>query len=249
MFVEIVGNTNDDTTKSLFLLFKVASIAVLLVFTLALFSLFIEENPSFGPFGDFVGGMLNPVLTFLMFMGLLITIILQQKELSLTRKEYVRTADALEEARLEAKKQTELLIEKSQKTDIYNSLNDTKKELDSLLFTEASQVIIKEVPAIKWWQFRIEYQRVCANKAISDDLRQKNDTLATAAYTVGLDLDRIVNNLDLFYHSLLELKRLNTKEYLVENYAAYFSDQISILKEIVAFNSDIDTVINELYER
>jgi hypothetical protein len=106
-----------------------------------LFSLFIEEEPSCGPFGDFFGGMLNPTLTFLMFMGLLSTINLQQKELSLTRKEYIRTADALEEARLEAKKQTAILTESYKKTEIYSSLNDTKKELDSLLFTEANHDI------------------------------------------------------------------------------------------------------------
>lgn len=77
--------------------------------------MFIEEEPSCGPFGDFFGGMLNPTLTFLMFMGLLSTINLQQKELSLTRKEYIRTADALEEARLEAKKQTAILTESCKK--------------------------------------------------------------------------------------------------------------------------------------
>jgi hypothetical protein len=34
-----------------------------------------------GEWGDFFGGVLNPLLTFLTFMGLLITIILQQQEL------------------------------------------------------------------------------------------------------------------------------------------------------------------------
>ncbi|WP_374846751.1 putative phage abortive infection protein [Brucella ciceri] len=49
-----------------------------------------------GTFGDFIGGTLNPVLTFLTFMGLLITIVLQQTELRESRVELGRSATALE---------------------------------------------------------------------------------------------------------------------------------------------------------
>ena len=49
-----------------------------------------------GTFGDFIGGTLNPVLTFLTFMGLLITIVLQQTELRESRVELSRSATALE---------------------------------------------------------------------------------------------------------------------------------------------------------
>lgn len=49
----------------------------------------------FGVFGDFIGGALNPIFTFLTFMGLLITIILQQTELKDSRAEFKKSADAL----------------------------------------------------------------------------------------------------------------------------------------------------------
>lgn len=56
-----------------------------------------------GQWGDFFGGSLNPLLTFLTFVGLLYTIFLQQRELSLsreelslTREELKRSSDALE---------------------------------------------------------------------------------------------------------------------------------------------------------
>jgi hypothetical protein len=55
------------------------------------------EAPGFGAWGDFFGGVLNPILTFLTFMGLLITIVLQQSELKESRKEFKRSADALVE--------------------------------------------------------------------------------------------------------------------------------------------------------
>jgi hypothetical protein len=49
-----------------------------------------------GPWGDFVGGTLNPILTCLTLLGVLFTIALQKAELTLTRDELSRSADALE---------------------------------------------------------------------------------------------------------------------------------------------------------
>lgn len=54
-----------------------------------------DEQHSLGTFGDFFGGVLNPILTFLTLIGLIVTIIIQRQELALSRKEYVKTADAL----------------------------------------------------------------------------------------------------------------------------------------------------------
>lgn len=48
-----------------------------------------------GTFGDFLGGVLNPILAFLTFIGLIFTIIIQRKELHLARFEYSKSAEAL----------------------------------------------------------------------------------------------------------------------------------------------------------
>ncbi|ACT58123.1 hypothetical protein [Hirschia baltica] len=112
--------TKDEESTNFFLvrLFWVAGIAFALVVFLALiphilrwcFYLFTGEIPSFvtteklgeiGAFGDFIGGVLNPILTFISFMALIITIILQQRELSDARKEFQRTANALEKENIE----------------------------------------------------------------------------------------------------------------------------------------------------
>lgn len=50
-----------------------------------------------GEVGDFLGGTLNPILTFLSFVGILFTIYLQRLELVQSRRELERSADALEE--------------------------------------------------------------------------------------------------------------------------------------------------------
>lgn len=62
-----------------------------------------EENKYTGPLGDLFNGILTPVLTFLTFCGLLLTILIQNiqmkatlQELELTRKEMSDSTDALQ---------------------------------------------------------------------------------------------------------------------------------------------------------
>jgi hypothetical protein len=55
----------------------------------------VELYKSLGTWGDFTGGLLNPLLTFLTFIGVLSTIVLQRIELSLTRDEMARSTSAL----------------------------------------------------------------------------------------------------------------------------------------------------------
>jgi len=91
-FLSIIGSTHDKTSRSLFKLFQYAICAIFLVFFINIFSF---GKSSFGEWGDFFGGVLNPILTFITFMGLLITIVLQQKELRESKKEFRKSADAL----------------------------------------------------------------------------------------------------------------------------------------------------------
>lgn len=55
-----------------------------------------DEALKKGSWGDFIGGTLNPILTFFAFIGVLLSIYLQRLELGLTRRELERSADALE---------------------------------------------------------------------------------------------------------------------------------------------------------
>lgn len=104
VFLGFVGLSNDNTSRNLFRLFQIAAYSVVAVFITNLFS-FFDTTRSFGAFGDYFGGMLNPVLTFLTFMGLLITIVLQQKELRLTRSEIKTSSKALSEQAITQEKQ------------------------------------------------------------------------------------------------------------------------------------------------
>ncbi len=97
-FLRIIGFSQDRTSRNLFRLFQLAVYSIIFVFLLNMLSpVFGFEKGDVGAWGDFFGGVLNPILTFLTFMGLLITIIVQQSELKESRKEFKRTADALSE--------------------------------------------------------------------------------------------------------------------------------------------------------
>ena len=91
-FETIVNVDNNSAAPKLYVLFRFALFCVFFIFFINLFSI---GNSSFGEWGDFFGGVLNPILTFIMFMGLLITIIIQQKELGESREQFTRSADAL----------------------------------------------------------------------------------------------------------------------------------------------------------
>lgn len=75
-----------------------AILAVILVFVFVKYAYSNpEEAANLGTTGDFIGGFLNPILTSLTFIGILLSIFLQRLELSHSRKELERSADALEE--------------------------------------------------------------------------------------------------------------------------------------------------------
>lgn len=93
IFLNIIGDTNKETSKNLFSLFIFAIYAIILILFI---NIFFNTFDKLGEWGDFFGGVLNPLLTFLTFMGLLITIVLQQTELKQSREEFKGQKESLE---------------------------------------------------------------------------------------------------------------------------------------------------------
>jgi uncharacterized membrane protein len=78
--VDRVVAPNDGDSRGVFTaLLSLAFASMGAVFVVAVHAQAADKN--WGTFGDFLGGVLNPVLTFLSFMALLFTIILQQREI------------------------------------------------------------------------------------------------------------------------------------------------------------------------
>jgi hypothetical protein len=85
---------NNVLSKALFNIIIGAVGVILFLFALDVFLVNRHESIA-GIFGDFFGGVLNPILTFLTFIGLIVTIVIQRNDLRLSRVEYEKTAEAL----------------------------------------------------------------------------------------------------------------------------------------------------------
>lgn len=98
-FESLVTPTDDIGLRNLYRIFMFALFVIVVVFCydLVLTRRHGGEEPLHGVFGDFFGGVVNPILTFLTFMGLLVTIVIQKVELKETREELARSADALDQ--------------------------------------------------------------------------------------------------------------------------------------------------------
>ncbi len=116
------------------------------VINFALGSNWSKDPAVWGQFGDFIGGTTNPILAFLTFIGLLLTIILQGKqlensnrqialstnELELTRKELARAAQAQERAEKELGRQAKAAIQSAHLSSINLLLEQYRAELTYL---------------------------------------------------------------------------------------------------------------------
>ena len=106
-------NSNSGRFLVYFLIFVglsvIAFIGAILLIYFTKYELWNGSKADFGTFGDFVGGTLNPGLSFLGFMALLYTIYLQSKELESNRQELKRAASAQAKTDAMLESQTETL--------------------------------------------------------------------------------------------------------------------------------------------
>jgi len=101
---------------------------------------FSDKPEVWGTFGDFIGGTLNPILSFLSLIALLLTIVLQQKELESSRKELGYTRTELERsanAQIATQKildeQSDTMIRQQFESTFFSLLDQHNKTLENLL--------------------------------------------------------------------------------------------------------------------
>ena len=106
MVDRIVDPQKGDSRGIFTALLSIAFSLMGLVFVVAVHTQWKDKN--FGTFGDFLGGVLNPILTFLSFMALLFTIILQQREIHSAKKDAINLQrEKLEQRLSEERRQFE----------------------------------------------------------------------------------------------------------------------------------------------
>ncbi|WP_417442616.1 putative phage abortive infection protein [Idiomarina abyssalis] len=97
-FEDVFKDDKDDSEslKLQKILYKIIAYALIFAFAILAINIgIISFTEKGGVFGDFMGGVLNPILTFFTLFGLIATIVIQRQELRLARVEYEKTADAL----------------------------------------------------------------------------------------------------------------------------------------------------------
>lgn len=115
-------------------------VLVLVFFVYKVLSLYFENfqggfsnlNADWGTFGDYVGGVLNPVFGLLSFSGLLLTIYLQGKELKEARTQFSRSADAQEKSEKVLQQQANTLIRQQFESTFFSLLAQHNKALESI---------------------------------------------------------------------------------------------------------------------
>jgi len=142
MFINQISSNKKDNKKKLpwvlisFGLFALFCIVSIFGYYKIIFWNFTitSDTESFGQFGDFIGGTLNPILAFLSFMALLYTIKIQTDELKLSREELEATREELKGSRIAQQEQSESLKLQNKATELQIFENTFFKLLD--LFIE-----------------------------------------------------------------------------------------------------------------
>jgi hypothetical protein len=78
-----------------------------------------------GTFGDFIGGITNPIISLFALLAVLLTLMVQSKQLEATREELDRTREAAEAQAANLKKE-------AKKSDIYRTLQVLENRLEKL---------------------------------------------------------------------------------------------------------------------
>jgi len=98
-----------------------------------------DSQADWGAFGDFIGGVLNPLFGFLTLFALILTLILQNRQLAVTkddlllsREELKKTSDALGESRDIAAAQAAHIENQAMKEDIYRIITRIDDDIESL---------------------------------------------------------------------------------------------------------------------
>jgi hypothetical protein len=231
MYKFFIGIIEDETSKNLLRLVQFAIFMVIVVFFI---NIIFNKDKTFGPWGDFFGGVLNPILTFLTFMGLLITIIIQKKELKESRDVFKGQQEALE------KQQEEMTIQ-SFDNKFFQMLNSFNKITDSLkLDTHTGKEVFKELVE----KLKNQLQYVYLEDVRKHDIRKNK---VEYLYTVFSDFNNTNDTTFKYYFlNLYQLLKFVDEDIPHKNKDKYSKKYINILRAQLSKNELILLTYNAI---
>lgn len=111
-------------------LIAIAMIAIFGAYTWRFHNLPFGDPSMWGQFGDYVGGMLNPVLGSLSLLALAYTVFLQNKTLEATKEQLRISREESEKSTEAFKSQNEILRIQTFETTLFNMLSNNRAILD-----------------------------------------------------------------------------------------------------------------------
>ncbi|WP_189459242.1 putative phage abortive infection protein [Jeongeupia chitinilytica] len=182
-----------------------------------------RDQDKWGQFGDFVGGVLNPIFSLMALIALLATFDLQVRELKLSAKELKNSADALAA-------QNATMERQNQEASFFNLLGVLAKVVDGLSYKESSLMgVVSSKSAIKY-SGREAFHPLC-NLWLMDLLRAHRrgdfDVDIAKEMLVEKYFDSIEFRLGHYFQVVLSLVRFvdrsNDKSYFSEIIAAHLT--------------------------
>lgn len=131
----------DAESQKIVRIARYCALGVIIVWALTFLLFFMSDSEKRGQFGDMFGAV-NALFSGLAFAGLIITLILQRRELSLQRDELEQTREELKNQREEFEKENETLRQQRFENLFYNMLNLQQEIVAGLRFEYDEEQIV-----------------------------------------------------------------------------------------------------------
>lgn len=129
---------NDSNEKSLenniLTIFKAALISALAIILAYVFTFkggLSSDHQRWSEFGAFVGGTVGPLISFFAFFALLLTLILQNKAIRISKEELALTREELAKTSASAERQARHFITEAKIDDLVESINQIEETIQS----------------------------------------------------------------------------------------------------------------------
>lgn len=194
-----------------------------------------DSQELWAQFGDFFGGLLNPVYALLAFLALLYTISLQSAELRQATKEFRRSADSMQ-------KQLDHYEDAAKKEDLYRIIKDIDDDLEKIYGTVVSPE--GQQPALS------------IGHVVHEGFRLRNSSEKSGSYRQFLDMASSSGSLVESVYLQLALAGGNLYKYLImyqeiagrENYVSdYYRYKYFMLGQLLKDTGNVDEAICEYF--
>ncbi len=181
----------------------IAVVVVLIVFFLYLYFFsggFSNKHNEWGLFGDYFGGTLGPILSFITILILIYTLRIGYKTLTISKQELKKATDMLKLAKEEvehAKEATEKQVNQLEKDSLKNEIAMILKEIDSDI-QQIFQIRFRRNSAYNIGQLVSDESPIDVSTQVSyDQLMDEDIFYIKRLYNLLLDMEGYIKELDM----------------------------------------------------